>query len=226
MSVDAHAELLNVYDAEGRAIGVLRRAQAKASGLAVGAVNALLCNSHGEVLLQQRLPGKENGGLWDKSVGGHVAAGEDFDVTAVRETGEELFTRADSACVHLASTDTDFEQLRGSLDLDDAVLLKRMDLHLNVRDVRHVPGGGVLNVLYHVATYGGLTDVPLEGFRPQAAELAALRYVSPAEVDRLLLAGQLAPNMAFLWLRHGHDVLAGQGVGPELESSVDRDLVG
>src|SRR3970040_2143291 len=76
-----HEELLNVYDEA-----------AKASGLAVGAVNALLVNRRGEVLLQRRPRDKENGARWDKSVGGHVSAGEEFDATLVREAGEELFS--------------------------------------------------------------------------------------------------------------------------------------
>ncbi|HEV7499216.1 MAG TPA: NUDIX domain-containing protein, partial [Vicinamibacteria bacterium] len=84
-------ELLNVYDGEGRVVGAQPRRAAKASGLAVGAVNVLVLNEAGEVLLQRRPRDKENGGTWDKSVGGHVSAGEEFDTTAVREAGEELF---------------------------------------------------------------------------------------------------------------------------------------
>ncbi len=87
-------------------------------------------------------------------------------------------------------------------------MFRREALQLNLRDVRLVPGGGVRNVVYHVASYLGRTDVPLEDFRPPAAEIAALRYAAPAEVDALLLAGGLAPNMAFLWLTHARALLA------------------
>ena len=82
---EAHEEPLNVYDSAGVVVGVMPRAEAKRSGLAVGAVNVLLANAGGEVLLQRRPADKENAGLWDKSVGGHVAGGEEFDRTAVRE---------------------------------------------------------------------------------------------------------------------------------------------
>jgi 8-oxo-dGTP pyrophosphatase MutT (NUDIX family) len=34
-----------------------------------------------------------NGGLWDTSAAGHVDAGEDYDVSAVREVEEELGVR-------------------------------------------------------------------------------------------------------------------------------------
>jgi hypothetical protein len=194
------AELLNVYDASGRVTGVRMRHEAKGSGEAVGAVNVLLVNRRGEVLLQQRPVDKENGGLWDKSVGGHVSAGEDFDDTAVRETGEELFDDGATSRVALARDEDDLRSRTGGRDLRGEVLLCRVGLQLNLRDVRHVPGGGLRNVLYHVAMYLGRTDVPRAGFRPQSEEIVDLRYMAPGEVDRLLVEGRLAPNMALLWL--------------------------
>ena len=205
---DDHEELLNVYDPEGRIIGARPRREAKASGLAVGAVNALLVNARGEVLLQRRPEDKENGGLWDKSVGGHVSAGEEFDTTLRREAGEELFSDPVSPRVRLAGSEEEFASLVSSLDLRESVLLRRVAFQLGLRDVRHAPGAaGVRNAVYHVAIYTGRTDVPREGFVPQASELADLRYVPAAELDRLLLEGRLAPNMAFLWLTQGLSLL-------------------
>ena len=61
---------------------------------------------------------------------------------------------------------------------------------------------------YHVAVYLGRTDVPLSGFRPQPSEIRELRYATAGEVDALLLRGELAPNMAFLWLTRGLELLA------------------
>src|SRR5438876_414195 len=79
---------------------------------------------------------------------------------------------------------------------------------------RRAPGGGLRNVLYHVAVYAGRTDVPLESFRPQAEEIEALRYFPAAEVDGMLLRGELAPNMAYLWLTQGQALLALAGRPP------------
>ena len=88
-------------------------------------------------------------------------------------------------------------------------MLRRVALQLNLRDVRHAPaGGGLRNVLYHVAVYAGRTDVPIPSFRPQAEEIEELRYVPAAEVDAMLLRGELAPNMAFLWLTQAQALLA------------------
>lgn len=134
-------EQVSVFDAEGRAVGALPREEAKRSRLAVGAINVLLVNARGEVLLQRRPEDKE------------------------------------------------------------------------MRDVRIVPGGGIRNVDYHVASYLGRTDVPLDGFRPPADEITGLRYAAPAEVDSMLLRGELAPNMAFLWLTHARALLALAGDG-------------
>jgi isopentenyldiphosphate isomerase len=200
-------ELLNVYDHEGRVVDARPRRAAKASGLAVGAVNALVFNEDGEVLLQRRPPDKENGDLWDKSVGGHVSAGEDFDETLRREAGEELFDDPLSPQVRLVSAGEDYPAVRAAGDPSREVVLRRVGLRLNLRDVRRAPGGGLRNVLYHVAIYEGRTAIPREGFRPQAAEIRDLRYFTAADVDRMLLDGALAPNMAFLWLAHAHALL-------------------
>lgn len=200
-------ESLNVYDAAGRVVGARGREEAKRSGLAVGAVNLLLVNAEGDVLLQRRPSDKENGDCWDKTVGGHVDAGEDFDQAAVRETGEELFDDAASPRVQLVGRDG-FENALVRADLRQQVVFRREALQLNLRDVRRAPDGTLRNVLYHVASYLGRTDVPLDGFRPQADEIADLRYAPAAEVDGLLVSGELSPNMAYLWLTHARTLLS------------------
>jgi isopentenyldiphosphate isomerase len=200
-------ELLNVYDANGALIGTQPRRAAKASGHPVGAINILLVNARGEVLLQLRPDDKENGGLWDKSVGGHVSAGEDWDETAVREAREELFDGRSDERVLLFADEHALRASPPNVDLARSVTFFRAGLHPNLRDVRRTPGGGRRNVLYHVALYLGRTDVPSESFTPQAEEIRALRYFTPDEVDALLLAGGLAPNMAFFWLSLGQRAL-------------------
>lgn len=216
MSGPADAEeRLNVYDAAGNVVGAEPRASAKRSGRPVGAVNVLLVDRRGRVLLQLRPPEVENGGLWDKSVGGHVAAGEDFDRAALREAGEELFDAPPGAApVALARDRADFARRLGSFDLERGALLLAAGVKLGLRDVRRPPvsarraGEGHREVLYHVGLYLGRCDVPLSGFRPQADEIHGLRWAAPGEVDVLLLRGELAPNMAFLWLGQAAELLA------------------
>jgi len=200
-------ELLNVYDAAGAIVGSQPRRAAKRSGLVVGAINVLLVNSTAEVLLQLRPKDKENGGLWDKSVGGHVSAGEGFDATALRETREELFDSDASASVTLLPDEGALRAGAQLLGPKARVLFFQAGLQRNLRDVRITPRGDCLNVLYHVAIYLGRTDTPAASFRPQASEIAELRYFSATQVDRLLLDGRLAPNMAYLWLAYGQRAL-------------------
>jgi hypothetical protein len=206
---EAHEELLNVYDAHGAVIGAKPRREAKASGLVVGAVNVLVANALGEVLLQRRPDDKDNGGLWDKSVGGHVSAGEEFDETVVRETGEELFDDPASSRVRLASDESEYGTLVAAGLSRDGVVLRRVAFQRNLRDVRRAPGGGLRHVLYHLAIYAGRSDVPIGGFRPQPSEIEELRHFRAEAVDRLLLDGHLAPNMAFLWLTQAAALLEG-----------------
>jgi isopentenyldiphosphate isomerase len=211
---DDHEEILNVYDAAGDVVGARPRREAKASGLAVGAVNLLLADARGRVLLQQRPADKENGGRWDKSVGGHVAAGEAFEAAMVREACEELFDEQTSPCVRLASTEEEYRTFLGQGLARHGIVLRRVGLRLNLRDVRHTQGGGFRNVLYHVAIFRGRTDIAESAFKPQASEIAALRYFEAPAVDRLLLDGCLAPNMAFLWLTEAHALLADLASAP------------
>jgi ADP-ribose pyrophosphatase YjhB (NUDIX family) len=199
-------ELLNVYDAAGAVVGHRGRAEAKSQGLPVGAVNVLIVNGRGEVLLQRRIAGKENGGRWDKTVGGHVAAGEDFDQTARRECGEELFGDAAASRVTLVDLPA-LTSGRPRAELERGVVIAPIARHLNLRDVRLTPDGGIRNVLYHVGIYAGRTEMPVTAFQPQASEVTDLTYFVPGVVDLLMLRSQLAPNMAFLWLAYGEAVL-------------------
>jgi hypothetical protein len=203
-------ELLNVYDGDGRVVGVLPRRDAKSSGQPVGAVNVLVANMRGEVLLQLRPDDKENGGRWDKSVGGHVSAGESFDETAVREAGEELFDDPRSPRILLA--ERPLVRAATAASLGRNVVFHLAGLHLNVRDVRLGEGGGVRRVLYHVAVYLGRTALEVEEMRPQAEEIAGLRFVPAPEVDELFLQGRLSPNMGLVWLSYGWGLLELAGV--------------
>jgi len=205
---EPHHERVAVFDGKGCAAGALPREEAKRSGLALGAVNLLLVNARGELLLQRRPLDKENGGRWDKSVGGHVDEGESFDQAVVREAGEELFSDGASSRVQLARDHAELDTLLRTADLANQVVFRREALQLNLRDVRLFPQGGVRNVVYHVTSYLGRTDVAIERFSPPAGEIAGLRYAAPAEVDELLVSGGLAPNMAFLWLTHARALLA------------------
>ncbi len=198
MSEQIH-ELLNVYDAAGVVVGSMERGEAKARGFAAGAVQMLVVNQDGRVLLQRRRDDKENGGLWDKSVGGHVQAGETFDGALLREANEELFGRADAGRVALV------DDLEAASAEAAPVRVRRVRLELGLRDIRYAATQDrqIINVTYHAALYLGRTRLALEDFARQEEELADLAYFEPAEIDHMLVRGQLAPNMGFLWFALG-----------------------
>ena len=192
-------ELLNVYDQAGEVVGAMARGNAKAKGFAAGAVQLLLVNPDGRVLLQRRSEDKENGGLSEQSEGGHVQAGESFDAALIREANEELFGRKDADRVVLV------EDLASRAKDPRPVRVKRVRFELGLRDIRYAntPGRPIINVTYHAALYLGRTSLALEDFSRQQEELSDLRWFEPARVDAMLLRGELAPNMGFLWFALG-----------------------
>ncbi|MFH1789932.1 MAG: NUDIX domain-containing protein [bacterium] len=57
----------------------------------IKSIRLLLMNSSGRIYLQKRSKIKtENAGKYDKTVGGHVSAGDSFNMTVIRECAEEL----------------------------------------------------------------------------------------------------------------------------------------
>lgn len=86
-----NTELLSVVDENDSVIDTCPRHVIHATGLKHRAVHILVFNEQGQLFLQKRSMKKDlNGGLWDTSAAGHVDAGEDYDVSAVREIEEEL----------------------------------------------------------------------------------------------------------------------------------------
>ena len=84
-------EIFDVVNDRDEVLGQRTRSEVHRLGLFHRAVHVLVFNSRGQVFLQQRSLKKEGEpGLWDSSASGHVNAGEDYDLCAVREAGEEI----------------------------------------------------------------------------------------------------------------------------------------
>ena len=96
------AEDLEIYDLNSNLIGTQDRQEFydeikkefKKTGKItkkVKTIKLLLLNSFGRIYLQKRSKDKqENPNLYDKTVGGHISAGDSFEMTVVRECAEEL----------------------------------------------------------------------------------------------------------------------------------------
>lgn len=88
---DLSQELLDVLDTDLRVVGRATRQEVHSRGLLHRAVHILVVGSDGRLLLQRRSAAKASYPLaWDTSVGGHVGAGEDPLLSALRECHEEL----------------------------------------------------------------------------------------------------------------------------------------
>lgn len=88
------SEAFAVVDAHDKVTGAAPRSEVHGNNLRHRAVHLLIFNRAGELLLQKRSRWKDrHPGVWDSSAAGHVAAGEDYDSTALRELEEELGVR-------------------------------------------------------------------------------------------------------------------------------------
>jgi len=84
-------ELFDVVDAGDRVTGRAPRREVHARQWRHRAVHIFVFNRAGQVFLHLRSRTKDLfPGTWDSSCAGHVAAGEDYNSTAVRELAEEL----------------------------------------------------------------------------------------------------------------------------------------
>lgn len=86
------SELVDVLDESGNKTGqVATRAECHSQGWRYGCVIVWVVNKSGQILVQKRSHTKTSfPGMWDKSVGGGVMAGEPIIEAALRETAEEI----------------------------------------------------------------------------------------------------------------------------------------
>jgi isopentenyl-diphosphate Delta-isomerase len=83
-------ELIDICDENDNIIGRAMKYEALAKGLWHRSARILVYNSKSQVLTQLRSLLKElHPGKWDIGVAGHVAAGESYVATALREAAEE-----------------------------------------------------------------------------------------------------------------------------------------
>lgn len=84
-------ELFDVVDLDDQVTGQETRLKVHSENLIHRAVHMLVFNKRKEVFLQKRSRLKDkNPGVWGTSAAGHLNAGEDYEVSAIRELGEEL----------------------------------------------------------------------------------------------------------------------------------------
>jgi isopentenyl-diphosphate delta-isomerase type 1 len=84
-------EWFDVVNERDEVVGRATRREVHARGLLHRAVHVLVFDGAGRIFLQKRSMLKDmSPGLWDSSCSGHLDSGEDYDVAAIRELGEEI----------------------------------------------------------------------------------------------------------------------------------------
>lgn len=95
-------ELVDVVDAMDRVVGQATRSEMRRDNLLHRAVYIIVRDSRGRVFIHRRTDSKDvYPGFWDVTVGGVVAAGEDYATAARRELAEEIGVVATTPLVAL-----------------------------------------------------------------------------------------------------------------------------
>ncbi len=168
-------ELFDVVDEQDRVTGQAVRREVHVRGWRHRAVHLLVINRAGRVFLQKRSMAKDLfPGVWDSSAAGHVGAGEDYDLTALRELEEELGLK-----LH-----------EGSGVGAPRPQIKRL-FYIEAREET----GQEFVWVYRVEAEGPFTLEPDEIERGD--------WFSPAEIDRWVAERpqELAPAFLFIWPR-------------------------
>lgn len=85
-------ELIEIYNGNNKPLGIEKmKSEAHRNGLWHRASHIWIYNSAGEILLQLRAENKElYPNMWDISAAGHISAGEEPIISALREMEEEI----------------------------------------------------------------------------------------------------------------------------------------
>jgi len=156
-------ELLNAFNAAGELVKVEERKRLLQeirehsyrtgdAPLAVESVYLMLCNSAGSLYVVRRGDKPENPRLWDKTVGGHVSAGESHATTVCREALEEIGTQV--ILTDVMSYPRDVKRL----DTERFAVVRPVDFVPWLRSVRVVQHGDPWVKRHRSVIYAGRFD--------------------------------------------------------------------
>lgn len=160
-------ELINYFDTNGEFVGTMERKQFykeqtlfykknKKFEYKVPTVRCFLLRSDGKIILQKRSNQKsQNPGLFDKSFGGHVIAGNSFNTTLMKESIEEL---GNAAYIVPAN---EFRNIVKTIDLNVAAVVKEVDYVETFISTRKLKNGDEIVQPLMSAIYVGYYDGPV-----------------------------------------------------------------
>jgi len=162
------SEKLETYDLNSELIGIEDRKkfyteiknEFKKTGKItkkVKSIRLILINSSGRIYLQKRSKIKtENSGKYDKTVGGHVSAGDSFDMTVIRECAEELGFPA------AVLAPEEFEKAARVTDLNIIGVFKKIEYIPNFMSKRTLNNKDEINQPYMTSMYFGYYNGPIK----------------------------------------------------------------
>ena len=166
-ALDNLTETLDVYSWEGELVGQKERKalheEMRKEYYEKGRVTTrhkhvrlFLMNSKGRIILQRRSKWKgDNAGLWDKTIGGHVQAGEDFDLTLLKECAQELGIPATIV------KEEEFQRAAETTNLHILAIVKKLGMVDNFQSKRLGPDGKTWVEPNISAFYFGYYDGPI-----------------------------------------------------------------
>jgi isopentenyldiphosphate isomerase len=123
----------------------------------VKSIRLILMNSSGRIYLQKRSNlKKENAGRYDKTVGGHVSAGDSYDMTVIRECAEELGFPA------TVLQPEEFEKATKVTNLDIIGIFKKIDYLPDFLSKRISQDSSVFTQPYICSFYLGYYNGPIK----------------------------------------------------------------
>lgn len=161
------SEKFEVYNLDSELIGTQDRgefydeikAEFKKTGKItrkVKSIRLIFMNSKGRIYLQKRSKIKmDNPGLYDKTVGGHVAAGDSYSTTVIKECAEELGFPA------AVLSEEEFEKAIKTIHLDTIGVFKEVENIKDFESKRTMEDGREYTQPYMTSIYIGYYDGPI-----------------------------------------------------------------
>jgi isopentenyldiphosphate isomerase len=162
------SEKLEIYDLNENLIEIKKRddfykeiksefEKSKKISKQVKRILLLLMNSKGKIILQRRnLSKKENAGLFDKTIGGHVEEGDSYELTLIKECSEEL-----GFPVSILSK-KDFARALNKTDLRIVGIFQEIDYQSNFLSTRISQKNEKFIQPYMQTVYIGYYDGPIQ----------------------------------------------------------------
>ncbi|MDP4146308.1 MAG: NUDIX domain-containing protein [Bacillota bacterium] len=156
-------EFIDVYDKAGNRVSTCERGsiteEIKKYSLKYGEANyalpvvhLMLANTKGQLYIVKRGAKDENPFLFDKTVGGHVTAGESFDESLKREALEEISVDI------IISDIVNYPYVKRDVDLNKQAVVRPIDFQFWSKSIRMTSKGDSFIKRDRVLTYFGVYD--------------------------------------------------------------------